>query len=358
MAYEIDVLAVGDKKSGDAICVRYGNPQTSYQVILIDGGYSDNSDKIIEHVRTYYQTDCIDHMVLSHADNDHACGLIGVLKHFRIRALYMNRPWVYAPQMLQYFHGNFTLPGLVTDIKSRHEYLIELEKIAEVKGTPVYTLFQGQQIGPITVLAPSEQRYISLLPDLSKTPKSYAAESTAVFDVFGGIGTVVKTAVRFIRETWTRETLSNDPEPTSASNETSAVQLMEYDDRRILFTADVGPAGLTEAARYAHSLGRLGNLKWVQLPHHGSRRNVTPQVLDWWLGPPLQDESTTRGVAYCSAAVNDKEHPRKKVENGFRRRGYPVRTTHGESKRHHFDMPARDGWSASEPSPFWNEVEE
>ena len=31
---------------------------------------------------------------------------------------------------MQHFHGNFTLPGLVAHIKSRHKYLIELEKIA------------------------------------------------------------------------------------------------------------------------------------------------------------------------------------------------------------------------------------
>jgi beta-lactamase superfamily II metal-dependent hydrolase len=358
VAYEIDVLPVGDKKSGDAICVRYGNSQTGYRVILIDGGYSEESDKIIKHIKTYYGTDRIDHMILSHADNDHACGLIGVLQQLRVGALYMNRPWLYAPQILQHFHGNFTLPGLVTDIKSRHDYLVELEKIAAAKGTPVYPIFQGRQIGPITVLAPSEQRYISLLPDLSKTPTSYAAESAAVSALFGGVGAALKAAVGFIRETWTGETLSNNPEPTSASNETSVVQLMEYDGRRLLFTADVGPAGLSEAAHYAYGLGRLGNLAWVQLPHHGSRRNVTPQVLDWWLGPPLQDPNASRGVAYCSAAVNDKDHPRKKVENAFRRRGYPVRTTHGESKRHQFEMPRRDGWRRSEPSPFWNAVEE
>jgi hypothetical protein len=185
VAYEIDLLPIGDKTSGDSIAVRYGNPQTGYQVILIDGGYSDDSDKVITHITRYYETDRIDHMILSHADNDHACGLIGVLKHSRVGALYMNRPWLYAPQILQHFHGNFTLQGLVADIKSRHEYLIELEKIAAAKGTPVYTLFQGQQIGPITVLAPSEQRYISLLPVLSKTPKSYAAESAPPDIVYG-----------------------------------------------------------------------------------------------------------------------------------------------------------------------------
>ena len=118
------------------------------------------------------------------------------------------------------------------------------------------------------ILPPYSGRIIfPLLTVLIRSCRQVCAPAVPILAAMvGSDGTVVKTAVRFIRETWTRETLSNDPEPTSASNETSAVQLMEYDGRRILFTADVGPAGLTEAARYAHSLGRLGNLKWVQLP--------------------------------------------------------------------------------------------
>lgn len=38
MPYEIDVLAIGDKKSGDAICDRYGTPQTDDAIHLIDCG--------------------------------------------------------------------------------------------------------------------------------------------------------------------------------------------------------------------------------------------------------------------------------------------------------------------------------
>src|ERR1043166_10313837 len=121
MAYEVDVLPIGEKKSGDAICIRYGTPQTGYTIILIDGGYSDDSDKIIRHIETHYKTNRIDHIILSHADNDHACGLIGVMEHFEVGALWMNRPWLYAQQILPSFHGNFGLQGLIDDIKSKHQ---------------------------------------------------------------------------------------------------------------------------------------------------------------------------------------------------------------------------------------------
>jgi beta-lactamase superfamily II metal-dependent hydrolase len=356
MPCEIDMLPIGDKKSGDALCVRYGNPQIGYSVLVIDGGYSDNAQSIIQHVETFYGTRHIDHMILTHADNDHASGLIEVLRHFTVGTLWMNCPWLYAAETLHKFHKNYTLEGLIDEIRSKHDSLVTLEKVATAKRTPVLPAFQGQVIGPLTVLAPSRQRYIELLPDLDRTPTSYGDAATA--GLGGILGEAVRAAIRFIRETWTGETLSNNPEPTSASNETSLVQLMEHDGRRMLFTSDVGPKGLTEAATYANNLGKMGSLDWVQVPHHGSRRNVTPQTLDWWLGTPLPDEGTVRGVAFCSAAVNDKEHPRKKVENGFRRRGYPVHTTHGMGKRHPFSMGNRPGWVASVPSPFWNEVEE
>jgi beta-lactamase superfamily II metal-dependent hydrolase len=46
-----------------------------------------------------------------------------------------------------------------------------------------------------------------------------------------------------IKETMDVETLDPNPPATSASNETSVVQLGVYDGKKILLTADVGPAG-------------------------------------------------------------------------------------------------------------------
>ena len=63
-------------------------------------------------------------------------------------------------------------------------------------------------------------------------------------------------------------------------NETCVVQHAIIEDHRILLTSDIGPGGLNEAADYAYSLGLLKPPHFVQVPHHGSRRNVTPAVLD------------------------------------------------------------------------------
>jgi hypothetical protein len=120
----------------------------------------------------------------------------------------------------------------------------------------VHEVFQGTWIGPFLVLAPSRQRYISLLPDLEKTPTSYrgAEMSESIGSLFRGL---VDRAKTWFDESWDVETLSNSPEPTSVSNETCIIQHALIDGNGILLTADAGPQALVEAAQYAHTVGRL-----------------------------------------------------------------------------------------------------
>lgn len=350
--YEIDFLPVGTG-NGDAICIRYGNDQDGYYLHVVDGGYTDTADTIINHIEAHYGKHYfIHHMVLSHADNDHAMGLIGVLKRFKVRNLWMNRPWLYAEQILPHFHANYTLGGLIHRIREMHPYLVELEKIAESKGTIVHDVFQGDVIGPFIVLAPSRERYISLLPDLDKTPPSYKDAQVAAF-----VRGMVEAAKDWFDETWDVETLSSNPNPpTSASNETCVVQHAIIEGRRILLTSDVGPDGLNEAANFAHSLGLLKPPNFVQVPHHGNRRNVTPAVLDRWLGPRMR-KGETYGIAYCSVGNDKSDYPRGQVKNAFQRRGYPVHVTRGVAKTHFCGRELRAGWVRSTPESFADMVE-
>ena len=176
MKYELDFLPVGEG-SGDAIVVRYVDDEGGYYLHVIDGGRTATADTIAAHIDKHYAGYPINHMVLSHADDDHATGLVGVLERFDVKNLWMNRPWLYANQILEHFHGNFTLQGLIDDIKERHPYLVDLERIANTKGTVIHEVFQGDKIGQFTVMAPTRERYISSIPDFGKTPSRYAAEA-------------------------------------------------------------------------------------------------------------------------------------------------------------------------------------
>ena len=263
--FEIDFLPVGENScSGDAICVRYGSPESGYTINIVDGGYASTTETIITHLNTHYgRPSRIHNVVLTHADRDHAAGLIGILERYQVGALWINRPWLYAAQVIHHFHGNWTVPGLVRHLRDEFDKLVELESIAIRKGIPIYEPLQGAQIGEFVVLAPSRERYVSLIPDLDKAPQTY---SETALDWFVE---VAKKAVAFVRETWTGETLSDTPEPTSASNESSVVQAALIDEKLIVLTGDTGPDGLTSEAGPT-TWQRLGSLSTVFLAPEGS----------------------------------------------------------------------------------------
>ena len=321
MNYEIDFLPVGEG-SGDAIVIRYGDDADGYCLHVVDGGRTETAETVISHINEFYPGYHINHMVLSHADDDHATGLVGVMEKIEVKNLWMNRPWLYADQTLHHFHGNFTLQGLIDDIKERHPYLVELERLAIKKGTHIHEVFQGAQIGAFTVLAPTIDRYINLIPEFGKTPDRYTTEA-ADSRGFGLLRSLLEGTKKLI-ENWDIETLANNTK-TSASNESCVVQYAALDDKGVLLTADVGPIGLAEAADFGAQLG-FNRPKFVQVPHHGSRHNVTPSVLDKWLGPK-QPQGTVVGTAFCSVGSNKHEYPRAQVTNAFMRRGFKIYST-------------------------------
>lgn len=353
MPYEIDFLRAGDS-NGDAIVFRWGDTKDGpFGLNIIDGGFTDTANIIIDHVERHYAKPAIiANVVLSHADNDHACGLIKVLEHFDVRNLWMNRPWDHVDEVLDKFHGAYTREGLIKKMRDMHPYLVEMEKIAATKGIAIRAPLQGADIGPFKVLAPSRQRYVSLIPDLDKTPQSYATEGRTLGDILGrALGAVVEA----VKERLDLETLDDEPPATSASNETSVVQMATFGERRILLTADVGPGGLKESIDYAETFTLFTQPSIAQVPHHGSRRNVTPTVLNRWLGTY---PSAHRGCAVASIGKDQDRYPRTKVSNAFIRRGYDVYSTENGYINFVNGYDRRSGLMDATPIPFSPDVED
>lgn len=109
-------------------------------------------------------------------------------------------------------------------------------------------VFRGAQIGPSLVLAPSRERYLELIPDLDKTPPPYKSDTATGAR---GLFEIAKGVLDRLKETLQIETLDANPPATSASNETSVVQLVSHENHNLLLTADAGPEALAEAANYA-----------------------------------------------------------------------------------------------------------
>jgi beta-lactamase superfamily II metal-dependent hydrolase len=358
--FEIDFLDVESGKSGDAIPLRYQIDDVIY-IHVVDGGFQDTGQKVVEHINKYYNKPAyIDHVIATHPDGDHAGGLRTVLETFEIGHLWMLRPWEYAHEIIDRFSRFSSVENLKRRLKEIYPNLAALEEIADEKGIPIFEPFQGQTIGAFTVLAPTKERYLDLVVQSERTPESTEEMQKAVSEGFKAfLEKAAAKAVSLLKAAWGAEVFSS--EETSAENEMSVVQYAELSGKRVLLTADAGRGGLAEAADYAERLGvALPGIDWFQVPHHGSRRNVSTEIFDRWLGPRLSskpEKGREAFTAIVSSAKKDEDHPRKAVVRACIHRGAKVVTTEGVSIRTSHNAPDRDGWTTATPMEYPEEQE-
>lgn len=356
--FEIDFLDVESDKSGDAIAIRYSVNGVT-QIHVVDGGFLATGQSIVNHIRKFYgNPEAIDRVVLTHSDGDHAAGLRTVLEEFSVRELWMLRPWNYAIELLPRFPTYYSAQRLAARLRSIYPQIAALEEIALRKRIAIHEPFQGARLGAFTVLAPSRSRYLELIVASEKTPETLD-ESLSLGDIFTRALTEVRKAVSLVAAEWGFETFS--PEETSAENEMSVVQHARICNESIVLTGDAGRGALTEAADYAPLAGlALPGVNRIQVPHHGSRRNVSSELLDRWLGPKLATmPGSGKGhfSAICSSAKADTHHPRKVVERAFIHRGANFFKTEGKSHSTNSGAPSRAGWSLATAAPYPTEIE-
>lgn len=369
MGYEIDILAVGEgERSGDAIALRFGNlygrPDLQ-SVVIIDGGTKDSGERLVELVQTTYGTDEVALVVSTHPDGDHSSGLTVVLEELEVGELWIHKPWDHSAEIKRWFaDGTLSNDGLSKTLRKELENASDLEKIARRKGIPIFEPFSdngvnGRYPGTIRVLGPTKGYYESLLPHFRDAPEVKAAFNMGIFKSLYERGAAVATRVM---EYYGVETLKEpEEEATSAENNSSAILLFTLDGRNLLFTADAGVPALTRAAGYAGSVGiDLKSCAFEMVPHHGSRRNVGPTILNRIVGPRLSGPtaSTKMTVVVSAATEGEPKHPAAKVTNAYKRRGAHVLATQGGSLRIPYDAPPRAGYGPVEPIPFKPESDE
>ncbi len=343
---EIDFIEAGDKGSGDAIAIRYRRAGVCC-IHVVDGGYKADGRKIVEHVQTYYgNTGRIDHVVLTHSDGDHAAGLETVLKELEIGSLWMNRPWEHVDDLMPRFKYYGERSRLIARLKRDFPNVADLEEIAGDNGIPIGGAFSGTEIGDFTVLSPGYETYLDLIVASDKTPVPATAKRSAMVEIV-------------LAADWGEENLKGDTDGTSPENETSIVQFADMFGSKFLLTGDAGVRGLTEAHEVAVSLGQSTmSLDFFQAPHHGSRRNLSPEVLDSWLGGKLpKPADSPKHYAIISANRHDPEHPKKAVVRALIHRGRGVYKTHGTLHVSRGAAPKR-GWASATPLIYPTDMED
>jgi beta-lactamase superfamily II metal-dependent hydrolase len=330
----------------------------------------DSGKSLVEHVRQEFGKDkVISHVVLTHSDADHASGLREVLRELPVANLWLHIPWLLAPEAKHLFKDKrFTEEGLRNAIKKEYDIISEIFDLACAAKCKVHYPFDGRDIGPFRVLSPHQSVYLHLLPQFDKTPDpDQAAIEAAGFwigkpqpSLLAQVWEkVVAKVQKWVAETWNNERL-RDGGITSASNESSVVLYGDFGPgRRVLLTGDAGIWALTLAAYRAEQLGLpLKDFMFVQIPHHGSRRNIGPTMLNRILGPVQPEGSARRFQAFVSAPQDDDTHPRKMVLNAFTRRGGRVIATQGTKKVFWGGFPPRAGYINAEAMPFSSQVED
>jgi len=350
MAYEVDYIPVdGGEKSGDAIVLRFGNlngQRSEQSIVVIDGGFKDSGELLVEHIGKYYGTDQVDLIISTHPDEDHISGLSVVLEKLKVGGLLMHKPWDHAADIKSFFKNkSITVSGLEKRIEKSLQYASDLEDLATKKNISVFEPFQGLKLGgeSVHVLAPSSDYYESLLPSFRSTP-----QPKAEFDILTQLRKPAGEAVKWIQDHIGIDLLNDDDDTTSPENNSSTIILFTVDDHKLLFTGDAGKTALLNAITYASSLGiNLADLRFLDVPHHGSKRNLNSKILKRIKGD----------TAFVSASKDSKKHPARKVTNALQKHGMAVFVTRGGPLLHHNGGSER-GWFNATPEPFHVLVEE
>lgn len=331
--YEIDFLPVGDgERSGDAIALRFSDVDGATRVVIVDGGFDDDGEDLVQHVKTWYATDIVDAVICTHPDSDHINGLHHVLENLRVRELILHDPRTYA--------NGLNLGEM------RFEKVFALIEQARQFGIPVTEPYPGlSRFGVLTILGPSPDYYTALL-------SAQALELKLANRVGSAFKSAVELAASGLRSIAFRPreklTDSGDPGPR---NNSSVITHLALDGDGILLTGDAGIDGLNMAWDWIETarphLWSLP-LRYIQAPHHGSRRNVGPSILNRLLGGHTEHR---RGTCLVSASADAPRNPNPMVVNSFELRGYGVFTTNGLTI-HSFKGASDRGWTSMERTGF------
>lgn len=365
MKHNVVFLPIGDSSCGDAIAIRLwdGEDVRTQHVVVIDGGYKDDWQKIQRLVEGVFGAKWINLVISTHPDQDHIGGLTGVVENLTVQRLWMHLPWNHSDEYLANRQDEFRSMAATSWLKNSLNSSNDLQLAAEANNVPIEEPFAGKQyitpFGTFTILSPSVEFYEELLPlildkSAEKSQRLQTTTLTSLSELFGQVKEVVMNKL----ESHDIETLTNSGS-TSPTNNSSTVILLELaSGKKLLFTGDAGREALGLAHDNFTALGhQAGELSFVQVPHHGSRQNVGPDILSKFLGDKTAVADEQRGTAYVSAAANCTKdgHPKKSVTNAFRRRGYPVYQNGSNGLKYGYELDGYD--RTASPLPLFTEVE-
>jgi beta-lactamase superfamily II metal-dependent hydrolase len=336
--YELDVLAVGKEKDADAAVLRFTRPDNGQMAhVVVDAGWQADGDKVVQMLNRY-EAPHVDVAIVTHPDGDHIGGMGKLFDNFSVEHLVIHRLDQRGGASLRAARA---VRELVAKAEAVGTYVTE--------PTPGLSAFDRA----LTILGPSDDYYDRLVAE------QLEEEGSKALGVAAGLRETLRAIADRVLESMPVDEVPFDDGPgANPRNNSSVITLLQLDGKRALLTADAGVEAIHAALDYAQEQG-LDALRpdFVQIPHHGSRRNASSELLDRLLGSIGQAQA---GAAFVNVvSKTDPKHPAGRVVNAYSRRGYPWWWTAGNSLCWSSpDAPPRSDYGPVDPGPVLEELDD
>ena len=343
--YHIEMLSVG---AADAFILYVIDAQDEEHLILIDAGNYKDGDKIISHIRKYYNNPVVDLAIVTHCDDDHYGGFVRLLERLRNRdhnAIDIRQFWVNDPG-----NGHIDIKNVadsnsqrITNNKAKRIYdcedlnLLELIDTLEICRTEKFATVIKDANGMLT---PVSDRYYSFLYIIGPTKRYYESLIPQFRD-----GIKYDESDSSYRESCDNKTnesfsptLDAADDDHSAHNQSSMIILFKpLENKKYLFMGDAGRDAFNHILTPHKSL--IEKIQWLKVPHHGSKHNLDSKMIKW-IKPK---------VAYISANSND-EYANRCTIKALKCSGCDVYSTHKDHRNFiHKQIGEREGYSTATP---------
>lgn len=348
--YHIEMLSVG---AADCFIIHYTDSDNKNNIILVDSGNYTDADMILDHLRqTYnYKNLTINLAIVTHPDDDHYGGFVKMLEMMNKKdtcAIPISKFWLNNPQKhvkttdVENSVKPFTLEKRVAKLFDAGESnLLELikelnipseEKFARTKTIGGSGLFSGftyvcKEIDFLgfTIVGPTEAYFKELAPLLRyENLTGHKYDNSEDADGFKPDSKCLSKA------------LDDAYDDTSTHNQSSMIFIFEPEkDVRYLFCGDAGEDAFCHIPK-SH-LNLIKNVHWMKVPHHGSKHNLTSNIINFCC-PEIAYISTEKQGHYlnqctinalkqigCIVYSNHHEHVHI-LHNGGDRDGYKPAT--------------------------------
>ncbi len=302
---EVDMLSVGNADS--ILVTNWVASNNTVSRVLIDGANKLGADVVKAFLKNNKIT-WLDAVVCTHPHDDHAAGLVELLKDesIGIGSAYMHIPhWHADVPAIKNALSKITDSAEADSIRKSLATVEELYAAFNARKIGIFEPFSGIEIQFLTVVGPSQEYYEELVTSFGD---SQSVKSVDTRDQIYKIWAMLHDKAQEQLGT----ELPPDPQTTPENNSSVILATIRH-EKKFLFTADAGVPALQKASE-AYDLSKC---YWMQIPHHGSRRNINPALINVF----------APDNAWVSAE-GSKKHPRRAVVNAFKEAGAEVCSTH------------------------------